>query len=269
MCDQADPRCRPGIGDSHGSRASAPDPKRLGTCALPVATLPALPRGGPVPGIGADHYGRTVAPSRGMCDASSPAIGREAAGRGRIRCAAARLFFTRTARRPGQLAPLYNLLSDRRDGGSSRGGLITFVGGSFYVELKPIFPGFNRAGRSRSAVSTSSDSSARERRAAGGDDAPDGFRSPREPPTKRQARLRGTQRGVRLGLHRLLLRALRHGESRSVTRGSTLKSLAMGRLGISWTETSKENLEKLARPCRPQDPAHRFTEPTTTRTTRR
>jgi DNA polymerase III epsilon subunit-like protein len=138
------------------------------------------------------------------------------------------VYFCLDCEASGAVPPLFNLLSIgvtavRPEGDHHE------IGESLYLELCPVFPGFDP-----------------EAMAVHGLDA---------------GRLRSEGLEPRVAMERLrdwVLERNRPSRDRPVFVGHNAvfdcKSLAMGRLGISWNETSKENLERvLALP--PQDPA--------------
>ena len=160
------------------------------------------------------------------------------------------VYFSLDCEASGPMAPLYNLLSIgvttvRPEGGSH------VVGESFYVELKPIFPGFNP--RALEVCGLDVDRLKRE-----------GV-EPREAMNrltswlKRAAPAEGSR--VFVGHNAVFdwayiayYYAHFDLENPFGYKGIDIKSMAMGSLGISWTETSKENLQSLlSLPA--QDPA--------------
>lgn len=160
-------------------------------------------------------------------------------------------YFSVDCEASGPVPPLYNLLSIgatvvRPDGGRH------VLGASFYVELKPIFEGFDPAAMAVCGLD------ARRLRREGTD------------PREAMERLAGFVRGENAGSgerpcfvgHNAVFDwsyvayyyAHFGMENPFGYKGIDTKSLAMGRLGISWNDTSKENLERLlALPA--QDPA--------------
>lgn len=160
------------------------------------------------------------------------------------------VFFSLDCEASGNIPPIYNLLSIGVTALHTSGDHYT-LGESFYVELKPVFPGFDPAALAVCGLD------------------PDRLRRDGAEPREAMERLSGFVR--------------RENRSRSQPvfvghnavfdwayisfyythfglknpfgyKGIDTKSLAMGRLGIGWNETSKENLEKvLGLP--PQDPA--------------
>ncbi|MCP3981973.1 MAG: 3'-5' exonuclease [bacterium] len=151
----------------------------------------------------------------------------------------------------GPIPPLFNLLSVgvtvvRENGGAYH------VGDSFYVELQPVFPGFDEE-----AIAVCGLDVERLKR--------DGT-EPREAMLRLAAWVReqnapSTERPVFVGHNAVfdwsyIAYYYAHFELPNPFgyKGIDTKSLAMGRLGISWNETSKETLERvLALPA--QDPA--------------
>ena len=151
----------------------------------------------------------------------------------------------------GPVPPLFNLLSigvsalHEQDGGYK-------LGRSFYVELKPIFPGYDAAAMKVCGLDA-------ERLKIEGVE-------PQEAMNSLSAWVREQNRGSRerpvfVGHNAVfdwsyISYYYRHFKLSSPFgyKGIDSKSLAMGRLGVGWNKTSKENLEKLlALP--PQDPA--------------
>jgi hypothetical protein len=126
------------------------------------------------------------------------------------------------------------------------------TGASIYLELAPIFPGFDRRAMEVCALDA-------ERLRRGGCrprslGAPDG----RSSASRRRGRASGRASSDNNAVFdwstsRTTTRIFGL-ETRSVIKGLDTKSLAMGVLGIPWNDTSKENLERLlALP--PQDAA--------------
>jgi DNA polymerase III alpha subunit (gram-positive type) len=160
------------------------------------------------------------------------------------------IYFSLDCEASGPVPPLYNLLSIgatsvRRDGGHH------VLGGSFYVELKPIFPGFNPRALEVCGLDV-------ERLQKDGTD-------PREA-LERLGRFVAEETGsggsaVFVGHNAVFDWAYiayyyaHFGmENPFGYKGIDLKSLAMGALVLPWYETSKENLQQvLELPA--QDPA--------------
>ena len=160
-------------------------------------------------------------------------------------------YFSIDCEASGPVPPLYNLLSIGATVVRPEGGRHV-LGASFYVEIKPIFPGFDP-----------------EAMAVCGLDA-DRLRREGTEPREAMARLTAFAREQNAGCserpcfvghnavfdwsHIAYYYAHFRMENPFGYKGIDTKSLAMGRLGISWNDTSKETLEKLlALP--PQDPA--------------
>ena len=152
----------------------------------------------------------------------------------------AMVYFSLDCEASGPMAPLYNLLSIgvtavRRNGDHH------VVGESFYVELQPIFPGFNPDALAVCGLDV-------ER-----------LREQGTPPDQAMGQLAGwvereTGKGsaVFVGHNAVFDWAYiayyfaHFGmENPFGYKGIDLKSLAMGALGVSWYETSKENLQGL------------------------
>jgi DNA polymerase III epsilon subunit-like protein len=151
----------------------------------------------------------------------------------------------------GPVPPLFNLLSIGVTVVRPRGGPHV-LGESFYVELKPIFPGFDPGALAVCGLDVE-----RLRR--------DGT-EPREALVRLTAFVRGENAGSSDGpcfvghnavfdwCYIAYYYAHFGFDNPFGYKGLDTKSLAMGRLGIPWRDTSKENLERLlALP--PQDPA--------------
>lgn len=151
----------------------------------------------------------------------------------------------------GPVPPLYNLLSVGVTVVRPKGDRYE-IGDSFYVELKPIFPGFEE--EAMKVCGLDADGLRRE-----GTD-------PREALTRlaewtRAQNKPSADRPVFVGHNAVFdwgyiaYYFAHYGmENPFGYKGIDTKSLAMGRLGIPWNDTSKENLERiLALP--PQDPA--------------
>jgi len=148
------------------------------------------------------------------------------------------------------MAPLYNLLSIgvttvRPEGGSH------VMGGSFYIEFKPIFPGFDR--QAMAVCGLDVDRLKREGVEPGEAMSRLTAWVRRESPSEGKAVFVG-HNAVFDWAYIAYYYAHFGQENPFGYKGIDLKSLAMGSLGISWTETSKENLQSLlSLPA--QDPA--------------
>lgn len=160
------------------------------------------------------------------------------------------VYFSLDCEASGPVPPLYNLLSigvtTLRPEGDHH-----VLGGSFYIELQPIFPGFNPDAMKVCGL--------------------DAERLKRDGVHPREAMMRLTQwveqeapksgTAVFVGHNAVfdwsyIAYYYAHFEMENPFgyKGIDVKSLAMGSLGISWNETSKENLQVvLGLP--PQDPA--------------
>ena len=160
------------------------------------------------------------------------------------------VYFSLDIEASGTVPPLYNMLSigvtTLREKGDHH-----VLGQSFYIELKPIFPGNDPAALAVCGL--------------------DVERLSREGVEPREAMLRLTDWVERETGDRAIPVFVGHNavfdwshiayyyahfgmENPFGYKGIDLKSLAMGRLGIGWNETSKENLEKVL-DLPPQDPA--------------
>ena len=160
------------------------------------------------------------------------------------------VYFSLDIEASGTVPPLYNMLSigvtTLREKGDHH-----VLGQSFYIELKPIFPGNDPAALAVCGL--------------------DVERLSREGVEPREAMLRLTDWVKRETGDRAIPVFVGHNavfdwshiayyyahfgmENPFGYKGIDLKSLAMGRLGIGWNETSKENLEKVL-DLPPQDPA--------------
>ena len=150
----------------------------------------------------------------------------------------------------GPVPPLYNLLSVGVTAVHPEADHYT-LGSSFYVELKPIFPGFDREALAVCGLDVD-----RLRREGA---------EPREALERLAEWLKrerhSREQPVFVGHNAVFDWAYvsyyyAHFEMKNPFgyKGIDIKSLAMGRLGIPWTETSKEKLQSvLGLP--PQDPA--------------
>jgi len=160
------------------------------------------------------------------------------------------VYFSLDCEASGPMPPLYNLLSIgvtavRPDEGRH------VVGGSFYIELKPIFPGFNP----RALAVCGLDVERLKREGVEPGEAMSRLTSwvRRESPSDGTAVFVG-HNAVFDWAYIAYYYAHFGLDNPFGYKGIDLKSLAMGSLGISWTETSKENLQKLlSLPA--QDPA--------------
>jgi hypothetical protein len=160
------------------------------------------------------------------------------------------VYFCLDCEASGPLPPLYNLLSvgitvvRPADGRHE-------IGESFYIELKPIFPGFDDGAMAVCGLD------------------PERLEAEGVEPEEAMVRIRAwvlshnipsTERPVFVGHNAVFDWAYVHYYYRHFGmsnpfgyKGIDSKSLAMGRLGLAWNETSKENLEHvLGLP--PQDP---------------
>jgi DNA polymerase III epsilon subunit-like protein len=151
----------------------------------------------------------------------------------------------------GQLAPLYNLLSIGATVVESRGDHHE-LGDSFYVELKPIFPGFDRDALAVCGLDP-------ERLAREGVEPGQAMR--RLSDWVAEHNTGRSHRPIFVGHNAVFDWAyiayyFEHFGLKNPFgyKGIDTKSLAMGRLGISWNDTSKSVLEKLLS-LPPQDPA--------------
>ncbi len=150
----------------------------------------------------------------------------------------------------GPVPPLYNLLSIGATAVRSEGGRHV-LGESLYLELKPIFPGYDPEALAVCGLDV-------ERLAREGHE-------PREAMQRlaewSRAQAQGAQGPVFVGHNAVfdwsyIAYYFAHFKLPNPFgyKGIDSKSLAMGKLGISWNETSKESLEKLLR-LPAQDPA--------------
>lgn len=151
----------------------------------------------------------------------------------------------------GPVPPLYNLLSIGATVVRPEGGRHV-LGRSFYVELQPIFPGFDSGAMAVCGLDA-------ERLKREG-------RAPREAIAElagfsREAARGESERPVFVGHNAVFdwsyiayYYAHFGMENPFGYKGLDTKSLAMGRLGVSWNDTSKESLERLLG-LPPQDPA--------------
>jgi len=152
------------------------------------------------------------------------------------------VYFSIDVEASGPMPPLYNLLSigatavHEEDGGLK-------IGKQFYIELKPIFPGFDPA--AMKVCGLDADRLSRE-----------GV-EPSEAMNRLSAWVREQNRGARerpvfVGHNAVFDWAhisyyYKHFKLSNPFgyKGIDTKSLAMGRLGVPWTKTSKENLQKI------------------------
>ena len=161
------------------------------------------------------------------------------------------VYFCLDCEASGPIPPLYNLLSIGVTVARPEKGVLE-LGDSWYTELRPIFPGFDPEAVAVCGLDV-------ERLAREGED-----------PDQAMTRLRdwvldqnrpSNEFPVFVGHNAVFDWAYiayyfaKAGlQNPFGYKGIDTKSLAMGRLGISWTETSKENLERVLR-LPPQDPA--------------
>ena len=151
----------------------------------------------------------------------------------------------------GPVPPLFNLLSIgvtvvRRRGDGHE------LGASFYVELKPIFPGFDPGAMAVCGL----DAERLRREGTEPREALERFsRFAREQNAGSEDNPCFVGHNAVFDWSQIAYYYAHFGMDNPFGyKGLDTKSLAMGRLGISWRETSKENLERLlALP--PQDPA--------------
>jgi DNA polymerase III alpha subunit (gram-positive type) len=152
------------------------------------------------------------------------------------------VYFSIDVEASGPVPPLYNLLAvgarALHDDGASRR-----IGKSFYVELQPIFPGFDPA--AMKVCGLDADRLARE-----------GV-EPSAAMKRLSAWVKEQNRGARarpvfVGHNAVfdwgyIAYYYKHFNLANPFgyKGIDTKSLAMGRLGLAWTRTSKENLQKL------------------------
>jgi DNA polymerase III epsilon subunit-like protein len=160
------------------------------------------------------------------------------------------IYFSLDCEASGPLAPLYSLLSIGVTAVREQGDHHV-IGQSFYVELQPLFPGNDPDALAVCGL--------------------DPERLRREGVEPREAMQRLTAWVLRETGEKAIPVFVGHNavfdwayiayyyahhelENPFGYKGIDLKSLAMGRLGIGWNETSKERLEKLLE-LPPQDPA--------------
>ena len=150
------------------------------------------------------------------------------------------VYFCLDCEASGPLPPLYNLLSvgitvvRPADGRHE-------IGESFYIELKPIFPGFDAGALEVCGLDP-------ERLAVEGVEPEEAMVRIREWVLAHN--IPSTERPVFVGHNAVFDWAYIHYYYRHFGmanpfgyKGIDSKSLAMGRLGVAWNETSKENLE--------------------------
>lgn len=151
----------------------------------------------------------------------------------------------------GPLPPLYNLLSIGATVVRPAAGRHE-LGGSFYAELKPIFPGFDRQAMAVCGLDA-------ERLRREGTDPREAMEQLRRWVLEQNAG--SSERPVFVGHNAVfdwgyVAYYFAHFgiENPFGYKGLDTKSLAMGRLGLAWSETSKETLAPLLG-LPPQDPA--------------
>ena len=161
------------------------------------------------------------------------------------------VYFCLDCEASGPVPPLFNLLSVgvttvREASGAHE------IGESLYLELKPIFPGFEREAMAVCGLD-------RERLLREGLEPREGLARLRDWVLERNRPSR--ERPVFVGHNAVfdwsyVAYYFAHCgiENPFGYKGLDTKSLAMGRLGIPWNDTSKENLERLLG-LPPQDPA--------------
>lgn len=155
----------------------------------------------------------------------------------------------------GPMPPLYNLLSVgitvvRPDGDSY------LLGDTFYIELKPVFPGFDDGALAVCGLDV-------ERLAREGVEPGDAMLRIREWVLRQN--VPSDERPVFVGHNAVFDWAYinyyfkHYGVGNPFGyKGIDTKSLAMGRLGVAWNETSKENLEHvLGLPAQDPEKIHR------------
>lgn len=156
------------------------------------------------------------------------------------------IYFCVDVEASGPVPQIYNLLSigattlEQHDGGALR------VGESFYVELKPIFSGFDAGAMKVCGL----DRAKLEREGMDPHDALKAFCAWIKDRNKKSR-----SRPVFVGHNAVFdWGYLSYYFEHFGIKGIDSKSLAMGRLGIPWTKTSKENLSKVLE-LPDQDPA--------------
>ena len=160
-------------------------------------------------------------------------------------------YFALDCEASGPMPPLYSLLSIGVTVVQREGDRHT-LGDSWYVELQPVFPGFEKEALEVCGLDL-------ERLRQEGADPEQAMRDLRDWVLARNRPSR--ERPVFVGHNAVFDWAyinyyFRHYEIENPFgyKGIDTKSLAMGRLGVSWNETSKENLERLL-DLPPQDTA--------------
>jgi hypothetical protein len=150
------------------------------------------------------------------------------------------VYFSIDCEASGQVPPQYNLLSI--------GAIVVreendhlVLGDSFYAELKPIFPGFDAAALAVCGLDV-------ERLKREGEEPEAAMRRLSEWVLKQNRGSGDYWTYISCYYSHFGLR------NPFGYKGIDTKSLAMGRLGVSWNDTSKENLERLLQ-LPPQDPA--------------
>jgi DNA polymerase III alpha subunit (gram-positive type) len=152
------------------------------------------------------------------------------------------VYFSIDVEASGPMAPLYNLLSigatavHEEDGGLR-------IGESFYIELKPIFPGYDAGAMKVCGL----DAERLTREGVEPGDAMKRFSS-----WVRERNRGARERPVFVGHNAVFDWAYiayyyKHFRLSNPFgyKGIDTKSLAMGRLGLSWTKTSKESLQQI------------------------
>jgi DNA polymerase III alpha subunit (gram-positive type) len=160
------------------------------------------------------------------------------------------VYFSVDCEASGPVPPLYNLLSIGVTALARRGDHHE-IGGSFYVELKPIFPGFDAAAMNVGGLDA-------ERLARDGDEPAQAMRRLTEWVRRENG---GGSSPVFVGHNAVfdwMFIAYYYAHFQLDNpfgyKGIDTKSLAMGALGLPWFETSKENLQRVLK-LAPQDPA--------------
>jgi len=163
----------------------------------------------------------------------------------------AMVYFCIDVEASGLVPPLYNLLSIGATALHDENGALR-LGRSFYVELKPIFPGFDPAAMKVCGLDA-------KRLAADGAEPIDAMK--RLAQWVREQNRGARERPIFVGHNAVfdwgyIAYYYRHFDLPNPFgyKGIDSKSLAMGRLGLPWTKTSKENLQRLLA-LEPQDPA--------------
>ncbi len=151
----------------------------------------------------------------------------------------------------GPVPPLFNLLSIGVTALHDEANVLR-LGESFYIELQPIFPGFDPAAMKICGLDA-------ERLEKEGVEPRDAMKKLSEWVRKQNRGSR--ERPVFVGHNAVfdwgyIAYYYRHFDLSNPFgyKGIDSKSLAMGRLGLPWTKTSKENLQRLLK-LEPQDPA--------------